>query len=49
MLALFANQLHEMGFRHMRTDSLKPECVEALLEAWKEQRLAVDWARRCAC
>jgi len=24
MLALFANQLHELGYRHMRADSLKP-------------------------
>ena len=32
MLALFANQLHEMGFRHLRADSLKPKHVQALLE-----------------
>ena len=35
MLALFANQLHEMGYHHMRADSLKPKHIEALLERWK--------------
>jgi site-specific recombinase XerC len=41
MLALFANQLHQMGYRHMRAGSLKPKHVEALLEAWKEHGLSV--------
>jgi len=41
MLALFANQLHELGYRHMRADSLKPKHVEALLELWKEDGLSV--------
>jgi len=40
MLALFANQLHEMGFRHMRADSLKPKHVDALLERWKAEDLS---------
>jgi hypothetical protein len=40
MLALFANQLHELGFRHMRADSLKPKHVEALLERWKAEELS---------
>jgi len=40
MLALFANQLHEMGFRHMRADSLKPKHVQALLERWKGEELS---------
>jgi hypothetical protein len=40
MLALFANQLHEMGYRHMRADSLKPKHVEALLERWKAEELS---------
>ena len=35
MLALFANQLHEMEYRHMRADSLKPKHIDALLERWK--------------
>jgi len=40
MLALFANQLHEMGFRHMRAASLKPKHVDALLERWKGEELS---------
>ncbi len=40
MLALFANQLHEMGFRHMRADSLKPKHVDALLARWKAEDLS---------
>jgi site-specific recombinase XerC len=40
MLALFANQLHELGFRHMRADSLKPKHVEGLLERWKAEELS---------
>ena len=40
MLALFANQLHEMGYRHMRSDSLKPKHVEALLERWKAEGIS---------
>jgi len=41
MLALFANQLHELGYRHMGAGSLKPKHVEALLELWKEDGLSV--------
>jgi site-specific recombinase XerC len=40
MLSLFANQLHEMGFRHMRADSLKPKHVEALLERWRTEGIS---------
>jgi site-specific recombinase XerC len=40
MLALFANQLHAMGYRHMRPDSLKPKHVEALLERWKAEGIS---------
>jgi site-specific recombinase XerC len=40
MLALFANQLHEMGYRHMRAESLKPKHVEALLERWKAEGIS---------
>ena len=40
MLALFANQLHELGFRHMRADSLKPTHVEALLGRWKAEGIS---------
>ncbi len=40
MLALFANQLHEMGFRRLRAESLKPKHVEALLERWKTEGIS---------
>jgi site-specific recombinase XerC len=40
MLALFANQLHELGYRHMRADSLKPKHVEALIERWKAEGIS---------
>jgi site-specific recombinase XerC len=40
MLSLFANQLHEMGFRHMRADSLKPKHVEALVERWMAEGIS---------
>jgi len=38
-LDLFANQLHEMGFRYMAASSLKPKHVEALVERWKAEGL----------
>ena len=41
ILNLIANQLYELGFRHMRTASLKPKHVEALIECWKTEGLAV--------
>jgi hypothetical protein len=40
MLSLVANQLHELGYRHMRVDSLKPKHVEALLGRWKSEDLS---------
>jgi site-specific recombinase XerC len=40
MLALFANQLHEMGYRHMRAASLKPKHVEGLLALWRTEALS---------
>ena len=36
-----ARALHEMGFRKMQPESLKPKHVEALVERWKQQGLAV--------
>lgn len=36
-----ANQLQEMGFRHMEAKSLKPKHVEALVERWKLEGLAI--------
>ena len=41
MLDLIANQLHDLGYRHMRADSLKPKHVEALVERWKADGLSV--------
>lgn len=32
---LVANQLHELGYRHMATASLKPKHVERLVERWQ--------------
>lgn len=40
ILMLIANQLHELGFRHMRAASLRPKHVEALIERWKTEGLA---------
>jgi hypothetical protein len=40
MLSLFANQLHELGYRHMGVGSLKPKHVEALLERWQAEGIA---------
>ncbi len=41
MLTLIANQLHELGFRQMNAQSLKPKHVEALIKHWVEAKLAV--------
>ncbi len=40
MLALFANQLQEAGFRQMLVTSLKPKHVQALLERWKAEEIS---------
>lgn len=40
ILFLIANQLEEMGYRHMNADSLKPKHVEALVQRWKEEGIA---------
>ena len=37
ILDLSANQLHELGYRHMQATSLKPKHVEALVARWREQ------------
>jgi hypothetical protein len=41
VLDQMANQLQEMGFRHMEAKSLKPKHVEALVERWKLEGLAI--------
>ena len=40
ILDLIADQLHEMGFRHMNAQSLKPKHVEKLVERWLAEELS---------
>jgi integrase len=40
ILYLVANQLVELGFRHMSADSLKPKHVAALVERWQGEQVA---------
>jgi site-specific recombinase XerD len=40
MLALFANQLFEAGFRWLRPGSLKPKHIQALLDRWKAEGIS---------
>lgn len=40
LLDQIANQLHEMGFRHMDAHSLKPKHVEKLVERWLAEKLS---------
>ena len=37
ILMLIANQLNEMGFRHLRAGNLKPKHVQAVTERWKAE------------
>lgn len=39
-LDLFANQLHDLGFRHLLPSSLKPKHVSALLSLWNSQSIS---------
>ncbi len=41
ILDLAANQLHALGFRHMRPTSLKPKHVNALVAHWQEQGISI--------
>tara|TARA_R110002049_G_scaffold130820_3_gene289300 strand:- start:14367 stop:15209 length:843 start_codon:yes stop_codon:yes gene_type:complete len=41
ILNRIANQLHELGYKHMLAKSLKPKHVEALVSLWKDQGLSV--------
>lgn len=41
MLALIADQLHALGFRGMTARSLKPKHVEALVQRWQREGIAV--------
>lgn len=40
-LSRMANQLHQLGYRHLRAESLKPKHVEALVRQWQAAELAV--------
>ena len=40
LLTQIANQLHDLGYRHMGTQSLKPKHVEALVQFWKDKGLS---------
>ena len=41
LLSLIANQLHELGYRQLEADSLKPKHVEALTKFWLAEELAI--------
>ena len=41
LLTLIANQLHELGYRQLEADSLKPKHVEALTKFWLAEELAI--------
>ena len=41
LLDLIANQLRELGFKHMQAKSLKPKHVDALISQWKDQRISI--------
>ncbi|MDH3640589.1 MAG: integrase, partial [Gammaproteobacteria bacterium] len=36
-LSAIANQLHELGYRHMQATSLKPKHIQALVDLWMQQ------------
>lgn len=40
MLSRVADQLHELGYRHMTAQSLKPKHVERLVAQWQAEQLA---------
>jgi site-specific recombinase XerC len=41
ILNRIANQLHELGFKHMQAKSLKPKHVDGLVSLWKDQGLSL--------
>lgn len=48
-LRAMSRDLRDMGYRQMRSSSLKPKHAEALVERWREQGLSDDTMRnRCA-
>jgi len=40
-LTLIANQLHELGYRRMNTQSLKPKHIEALVVHWQREEITI--------
>jgi len=40
-LSAIANQLHELGYRHMQATSLKPKHIQALVDLWMQQNIGV--------
>lgn len=40
-MTLIANELHELGYRHMRAKSLKPKHIEALVHHWQAKDLSI--------
>ncbi len=41
ILFLMANQLYEMGFRHLKADALKEKHVTGLVEKWTEEGISI--------
>ena len=41
ILTLIANELHAIGYRHMRATSLKPKHIEALVSRWQAKDLSI--------
>jgi Phage integrase, N-terminal len=46
-LTLIANQLHDLGYRGMRAESLKPKHVEALTKHWLSLGITVGTIKNC--
>ena len=40
-LDLMANQLHDLGFCHLKATGLKPKHVVALVQYWKKESIAI--------
>lgn len=40
-LNLFANQLHDLGFRHLSAGGLKPKHIDALLKLWRSTSISI--------
>ena len=49
LLALIANQLEQMGFRHMSVHSLRPKHVEKLVQRWLHEKLSAGTIKNRMC